>query len=165
MSVDPSKGSPFPGLIFAGELDDLANQKLEITMTEDWVGYLNQRTLVTLNANHPGRLSHLRFLPDPDQGMVIMVPAQGESEYGAVEIRYTGTEHGAEVNLRRAVQRLKMQKQAGRIRVFPVVERTAPDGTTYLAFVVKNSKTRPARKVKPSEETAAGTQNPAEPVS
>ncbi|MFZ5824555.1 MAG: hypothetical protein ACOY94_09525 [Bacillota bacterium] len=159
MSVDPTRGSPFPGLKFAGELDDLQDLKEEITMNEDWTGYLNQLVLNKLNENHPGRLSHLRFLPDPSTGIVILVPAQSPDEYGATEIRYTETENGALVNLRRAVQRLKVQKLAGRIRVFPVVARTAPDGKTYLAFVVKNSKSRPARKLKPGEQAAAGVQS------
>lgn len=160
MAVNATQGSPFPGLNFAGELDDIEELANEITMTEDWLAYLNRRLLVMSNANHPGRLTHVRFLPDIETGEVIMVPC-GKDDYGAEELKYSETENGASVNLRLAVKRFRLQKQSGRVRVFPVTERKAPDGQVYLAFVVKNSGTRPARKLKKSQQ--AGAAGPAKP--
>lgn len=172
MTMDPHANSPFPGLSFAGEWDDLSELKMEIAMTEDWQGYLNRLVLVKQNELFPGRLNYVRFLPVPEAGEVIVVPADDPEEYGATEVKYTETETGAWVNLRLALKRLRVNKLQGRVRIFKVVERTAPNGKVYLAFVVKNSTTRPARKLKlpahptagpadpPSAETAATVQDP-----
>lgn len=147
MASDPTKGSPFPGLSFAGELDDLQELGREVTMTEDWLGCFNLPLISLLNINHGGRVSYLRFLPAPDEGIVIMVPCS-KDDYGAMELKYSETEKGVLVNLRLAVKRFDLPRQAGRVRVFPVVDRQAQDGKTYLAFDLKNGTTRPARKLK-----------------
>lgn len=147
MAIDPFKGSPFKDLAFAGELDDLMEVAREITMNEKWQGYLNQRVINELNTRYPGRLSHLRFIPDKEQGMVIILPAS-EGDYGAVELDYTSTESGAFINLRLALKRFTLQKQENRVRVFTITERQGDDGQGYPAFVVKNHETRPTRKLK-----------------
>jgi hypothetical protein len=157
-------GSPFPGLSFAGELDDLASLPMEVTISDKWVGYINGRVLANLNELHAGRLSHLRFLPDKAEGHVIIVPGE-QGEYGAEKLEYSPTENGATVNLRLAVKRFDLAKQTGRNRVFEVFEKKAPDGSTYLAFLVKDSETRPARKVKASmPPVAAGQEKPEAPA-
>lgn len=162
--MDPKdpKASPFPGLTIAGEHDDLVDLPNEITMTEDWIGWLNQLLLSNINENSPGRLSHVLFVPDTEAGEVIIMRCN-HNNYGATEVKYTETENGATVNLRLALKRFKLQKQPGRIRVFPVTERKAPDGQICVAFSVKNSETRPARKRKKKEgASATATAKPAE---
>ncbi|HLN62692.1 MAG TPA: hypothetical protein VK464_14190 [Symbiobacteriaceae bacterium] len=154
-------GSPFPGLTFAGELDDLEDLEFEVTMTERWLGYLNLRVVQELNRLHPGRISHLRFLPDTAEGVVIIIPA-GEKEYGACELGYSDTENAATVNLRRAVKRFKLEKKAGRVRVFPVIEKNAPNGDKFLAFIVKNTETRPAKRNAKASATVAVAQETGE---
>lgn len=139
--------SPFPGLFVSGELDDLESLPLEVVVTDKWVGYFNQRIIADLNQRHPGRISYVRLVPDVAEGMVIILPAKDENEYGAVAIDYTDTEAGASVNVRRPMQKLKADRVEGRLRVCQVVTRQAPNGDEYLAFVVKGSTTRPARKV------------------
>ncbi|HEY3367721.1 MAG TPA: hypothetical protein VGK74_21905 [Symbiobacteriaceae bacterium] len=163
MAVDPQAGSPFPGLTFAGDLDDLEGLPLEVTMNDLWIGFLGQKMMVELNRLHPGRLAYLRFIPDTAAGMVIIVPGTSSTEYGAVEIQYSETENGAQANLRQALLRLKVVRQPGRVRIFPVITRQAPDGNSYLAFVVKDSATRPARKLKKkNDEQKAGEQKAGE---
>lgn len=147
-SVDPKAGSPFPGLTFCGELDDLESQEMEVTMTEGWRGYINNRVLTKLNRLHPGTLTHLRFLPDPDTGTVIMVPAANAEEYGSVALEYGPTLNGAAINLRLAVKRMQIRSVKGRVQVFRVVERVAPGGQTYLGFIVKGAETRVARSLR-----------------
>lgn len=117
-------------------------------MNDTWLGYFNQKVLYAMNRLHPGRLAFLRFIPDPEEGMVIMVPGTDENEYGAVPLQYYQTENRARVNLRRALIRMKVPRLPGRIRVFPLVTRTAPNGKTYFALVVKEHTTRPNRKAK-----------------
>jgi hypothetical protein len=157
MKPDPTKNSPFPGMKFAGPLVDLESLALEITLNEEWLGYMNDRVLKRINDLHGGRLAYLQFLPDEATGDVIMVPGASEKDYGAMEVKYSPTENGAFVNLRLAVKPLKIKKLRGRVRVFPLVERLAPNGKIYLACVTKDAETRPTQK-RGAGEAAAGAQ-------
>lgn len=158
MPIDPRVGSPFAGLAFAGELDEFQTQLLEVTMTDRWKGYLNQRVLNEFNQLYPGRLAFLRFIPDPDQGMVIMVPTANGSDYGAMPVEYTDTENGAFVNVRLAVKRCNVVTIRGRTHVFPVTRRTGGDNKPYLAFVVKDAATRPSRQRARTQQAEAASQ-------
>lgn len=152
--------SPFPGLTFAGELDDLESAPLEIPMNADWIGYINVRILAMIQALISYQLRYLRFLPNVEEGCVILVPTKDAQAYGAEEVKYSETEKGATVNLRLAVKRFNLQKSKDRVRIFAVFEKKAPSGERFLAFRVKESGTRPARKMKKSENTpeeASGT--------
>lgn len=158
---DPRVGSPFPGLTFAGELDDLQTLPMEVTMTEDWKGWLNGKVLNEAKTIYGGSLTHFRFLPDVGAGQVVLVPARDEKEYGAVAVQYSPTMNGAEVNLRWALKRFPYKWPKERVYAFPVVTRTAPNQRQYLALVVKDPAARPARKrsaspAAPAGEAAAG---------
>lgn len=150
---DPGAGSPFPGLKFAGELDDLNEIPLEVTMADRYEGYLNTRVLDLFNPLVNGKLLHLRFIPDPQAGEVIMVPSQSDKEYGATPLNYTPTTNGAEVNLRLAIKRMRFPIMKGRTYTFPVSTRTAPNGQVYPVLVVKDAENRPTRR--PRQRPAA----------
>lgn len=160
---DPHVGSPFPGLSFAGELDDMNETPLEVTMSERYEGYMNFRTLELFEPLVSGKLLFLRFLPDVEQGEVIMVPGSSANEYGATPVNYTPTLNGAEINLRLAVKRMRFPVMKGRTYTFPVSTRRAPDGKVYPVLKIKEAESRPTRKVRQngsaSAEAAPGQQS------
>jgi len=145
-AMDPSDGSPFPGLSFAGPLDDLQDHALAITMRWNWRGYLNVRVLGELNQRFAGRIRYMRFLPEPERGLVIIIPTCDSREYGAIPVDYEARGSGAMVSLRRAVMPFGLTRQCDRNYVFPVKTRTAPDGRVFLAFQVPDAETRPVRR-------------------
>lgn len=156
MTQDPFVGSPFKGLSFAGANDDKLDVPREVTVNDKWIGYMNVRVLGEVQQHHGGRITHLRFLPDTVTQTVTMVPGV-QIDYGAVAVDFTDTEAGATVNMRLALKRFELQKHPNRVRVFPVIERVGDDGRTYLALDVKNSTTRPTKKLKkgPGKATPA----------
>lgn len=141
----------FPGLVIAGELDDLNGLPKEVTMTEDWMLYMNAWVMSELGATYEPRPAWLRFLPDPATKDVIVLPAKDGNEYGAQEVRYVETENGATVNVRLALKKLQVPRLPDRVRIFPVITRKGNDGKMYVAFSVKDGSTRPVQKRKPAD--------------
>jgi len=133
-------------------------------MNASWEAYLNGKVMAEQTKLYPGHLAFLRFLPDPELGMVVIVPAKSEKEYGAVPLQYTGTLNGAIVNLRLALKRMEFEPQKGRQFVFPVIQRPSPQGQTYLAFLVKGAQGRPARRVVKASAQPAAAPPPAGPA-
>ncbi|HYF95850.1 MAG TPA: hypothetical protein VD969_26835 [Symbiobacteriaceae bacterium] len=161
-AFESASKSPFPGLTIAGEMDDLLELPLEVSMTEKYAGYFNARVLAEFNRLYSGRLAYLQFVPDPATGDTIMLPAADEKAYGAVAVDYRPTENAAVINLRLPMKRLNVFPQPGRVHLFPVIERKAPDGKVFLAFATKGATTKPAvrRKSKSKSEQAAQTAAP-----
>jgi hypothetical protein len=149
-AADPRISAAFPNLRIAGPLDDIEAAPLEVTMTEDWIGYLNIAVMGKMNELCPSRITHVQLLPDVKSNLVILVPCE-PTDYGAAELKYSATEAGALVNLRLAVQALKVTKLANRVRIFKVTTRPGSDGLTYVAFSTKSPKSRPAKVLKKEE--------------
>jgi|GEM_PF-2530355 len=153
VGLNHSVDSPFPGLRWATSADDVTSMKMEMTMSEKNEGYLNLRLLSALSSGFSGRLTHLGFIPDPENGQVIMVPlpARQAGVDGVEELKYSDTENGATVNLRLALLQMKVEPKKGRVIAFPVVTRTAPNGVDYLALDTRALTTRPSRSAKKTE--------------
>lgn len=149
-AADPRVSSAFPDLRIAGPLDDVEAAPMEITMTEDWLGYCNIAVMGKLNELSPTRITHVQLIPDLVNSLVMVVPCD-ETAYGATEVKYSPTESGAMINLRLGVQALKISKLADRVRIFKVTTRPGANGVTYVAFSTKGSKSRPARVLKKEE--------------
>lgn len=149
-AADPRISPAFPNLRVAGELDDLEATPMEIAMTEDWIGYLNVAVVGKMNELSPTRFTHVQLIPDPAANMVMLVPCESTA-YGATEVKFSPTEAGALLNLRVAVQALKVTKLSNRVRIFKVTTRPGADGRSYVAFSTKPSISRPAKILKKEE--------------
>lgn len=149
MPTDPTKGCPFPGLSYAGPMDDVKAMDLEIPMSESWLGYLNERLMMELQRLHPNHpLRYVQFVPDVAGAQTMIVPAADEHAYGAVKVEYSPTENNATINMRTAVQAHRLPVLKGRTRVFQVTFRKGSDGKEYLAVMINDRESRPAQKRK-----------------
>lgn len=155
----------FPGLEVVGEQDDVLKQPLEVTMTEDWKGYMNEHIMMHVAKYYVGRIIYWRFLPDPVNSQIIFVQAQSDKEYGATKVEYSETESGTTTNLRQPMQKLGVKRLVGRVRSFKLVVRIGADNKEYLALTLVDSTSRPVvSKKKKSQPSATGTTGAAGPA-
>lgn len=148
--------SPIPGLKVAGPNDLIELLKLVAVMDYRWITWLNQRVLDAIEKNWSRRLTHLKFLPDVENGLLYVLPALKE-EYGALPLDYSPAEGGATISLYLPLIRFDLRREEGRNREFDLVTRQVA-GVTYMAFDVVNSRSVPARR---RREKAATETTPA----
>lgn len=139
----------FPGLVVAGELDDLQDMPLEVSMTDDWLAYFNLRVMTEAGRLMVGRINYVLLVPDPVAGQVMILQAKDKDQYGATEVKYVETENGAWINLRLAMKQLGVSRQKDRVRIFPVTFRPGADDKKYLALSIKEGVSRPVQKRDP----------------
>ena len=153
--------SAFPGLQVVGDLDETLKLPLKVTMTEDWMGYLNAHVMMQLEHYYGGSAAAWRFLPDRDNGQIIFLKAEDDAAYGAARVLTIKTGTGMRVNLRRPMQKLGVERLPGRVWSFSLLSRTGEDGREYIAITTAGATTRP---VQPHKQNApAIAQNPDEP--
>lgn len=162
---------PIPGLKVAGP-DDLKGLLLmQVVMGFDWTSYWNLRVLEAVRQNSKRRLSHLKFVPDVENGLVYILPAL-KGEYGAIALDYTGPETGAELSLYVPLLRFDLDREEGRQRIFQVEPHTVGSGATYMALNILTSTSVPVKarsskapKESPAAQTAAsGTDSQEDPT-
>jgi hypothetical protein len=136
--------SPIPGLKVAGPEDLKDLLKMMVVMDVRWLAWFNQRVLDAVKQGWKRRLTHLKFVPDVENGLVYILAALKE-EYGALKLEYSPTEAGAMLSLYIPLLPFDLGREERRHREFDVVARTV-EGVTYLALDVRNSRSVPARK-------------------
>lgn len=150
--------SPIPGLQVAGPDDLKRLLPMQVTMSYDWKSYWNQAVLEAVRGGSKRRLTHVKFMPDVENGLLYVVYAMS-GDYGAVRLEYTGPETGAELSLYVPLLRFDLERDEGRQRIFPVESHAAPGGT-FIALNVGKSTSVPVKKravqATPADEAAAG---------
>lgn len=155
------KESPIPGLKVAGAKDLQEILPMQAAMDYNWIAYLNQRVIESIRMGWNRRVTHLKFVPDLDRGVVYILPCQS-GEYGAFKLNYSAPETGAEVSLYIPLLRFELEREEGRLRIFPVELREPVKGQTYMALNVTESKSVPGKgrgsKANPGTEAAASSE-------
>lgn len=151
--------------------DLLENFKSEIVMRSDNMGYFNPRVTGMVDSLSPTEVTHLKFIPMQQDGLVVAMPATadepGATEFTRSETRRTGTTY-----LRLALNGFKVAAEEGRKLTFPVeVQEIASEGGTrpVLVFYVKRPTSKKSRVVprkkkadaKKTEQPKAEQQKPA----
>lgn len=152
--------SPIPGLKVAGPNDLKEILLVQVAMAYTWLAYFNQRVLEAVKRGWNRRLTHLKFVPDVENGLLYVIPAL-KTDYGAIKLDYTAPETGAELSLYIPLLQFDLDRETGRQRIFEVEEYEVA-GVTYMALNVRGSKSVPgksrgtrAAQVTPATQAAA----------
>jgi hypothetical protein len=134
------------GLKVAGHQDLKETLQLIINVDYRWKGYLNQRVLETIGSTMTSRLSHLKFYPDIEHGLLYIAPAD-KDEYGAEAVDYIGPENSGWANFFLALYRFNLPRQQGRLRSITASMKEVEKGVHLLTLDVRNAKLIPSRKL------------------
>ncbi|MFZ5823162.1 MAG: hypothetical protein ACOY94_02270 [Bacillota bacterium] len=147
--------SPIPGLKVAGPDDLQQTLLLQVAMAYSWIAYFNQRVLQAVKRGWKRRLTHVKFVPDVENGLLYVLPAL-KTDYGAIQLDYTGPETGAEVSLYIPLLKFDLTREEGRQRIFEVKEHEV-EGKTYVVLDVGGSTSVPSKRRAAGEGQGATT--------
>ncbi len=152
--------SPIPGLKVAGPKDLKDRLPMEVAMDFRWKGWMNERVLAAVRGKSRKRLTHMRFVPDPEKGLVYMMQAE-KDDYGAIKLDYSAPETGAEISLYLPLLDFELEREEGRLRIFTVESHEPVNGQVYMALNVTDSKSVPStRRSSGAQQPAPGPETP-----
>lgn len=136
--------------------DFLDDNFLGFTLSPDYSAYSNVRTTLAVDGLTEGELTHLKFRPMVDNGLVVGEAAK-KGEIGAEEFSRTESRRSGSVPLRAALRGFDLEWQENRNLLLPVTveEVPLPDRTTKKILVIHVK--RPATKERVSRPRKADT--------
>ncbi len=160
--------------------DLMQNYPTEITVTDDYQGYLNPRVTAIVDQLSGSHVTHVKFIPLREDGYVIVVPAVPD-EPGATELVRSKSLRTGTVPMRVALRDFALEFPSGRKLKFPVYSvdielPTATESSRKLVLLVRVKQIRSrniqvrtrktpalaAAKGTAGKETGTGEQPPGE---
>jgi hypothetical protein len=137
--------------------DLLANLPMEVTVNQGRVGYFNLRVTSEADTLTKAEVTHLKFTPMPEAGLVIIESANPE-EASAMEFVRSDSRRTGSVNMRAALDPFNLEFSSDVNLKFAVTVTQVPVGKekrSVLVMVVKQPKTkktvsRPRKKTETS---------------
>lgn len=110
---------------FSTQEDLLLDTELAVTISPTYDAYFNLRITGLLDEATSHVVTHVRFVPLADEGVVV-VQAAKDGDKGAVPFQRSETGRSGTVNMRAALRRMKLQWSDGRNLKLPATPDTIP---------------------------------------
>ncbi len=139
--------------------DRIDRLPLSVTLNQDYLGYSNTRTTRCVDSLARGLVSHVKFIPMPNDGWVIMLAAQPNERGAEPFVRIAGRRTGT-VNLRDALSAFSLRFSSNRKLRLPVqpltLEKPGSEPRKVALILVKETRTEKRRRRQPRPADAAG---------
>lgn len=108
------------------EAAKMRRKPMEITVNRRWKGHMNPLVMLNARRMSSGTLSHVKFVPDKESGLVVMLPAV-EGESGAEPINLSATRRVGWINLYGALLDFNLKFTGNRRLRLPFAMIEVPD--------------------------------------
>lgn len=107
--------------------DLLQRYRSEVTVTRDFTGYFNPRVTASVDRLSSSEVTHLKFVPMIEDGLVLLLEAAAGEE-GATEFVRSDSRRTGQINLRLALAGFALDFAKDRKLKFPVETLEVPVG-------------------------------------